>query len=121
MEIMTASIDHLEIVYNLLCELENDLLDKNDFAKVYQSNIKNDDVYYILAVCNLNIIGFASLHIQKLLHHCATIGEIQEIIISKEHQGLGAGAMLFNELKKIAAITKCIQLEVCCNLKREKS
>jgi len=121
MEIIKASIDHLESVYKLLCELENDLLDKNDFSKIYKHNIKNDDVHYVLAVNDLNIIGFASLHIQKLLHHCSTIGEIQEIIVAKEQQGLGVGAMLFEELKKIATTNKCIQLEVCCNLARENS
>ena len=121
MEIINATINELENVYKLLCELEHKKLNKNDFVKVYRDNLENKNVHYILAVNKLDIIGFASLHIQKLLHHCGYIGEIHEIIISKDYQGKGVGTMLFNELKSIAIENKCVQLEVCCNLARKQS
>jgi len=121
MKIIKATIKHLESVYKLLCELENEVLNKNNFVKVYQDNINNKDVHYVLVVDESSIVGFGSLHVQKLLHHCACIGEIQEIIISKKHQGLGVGTMLFDELKRIATANECLQIEVCCNIAREKS
>ena len=121
MKIIAATINHLESVYELLCELENEILDKIAFTKIYQNNISNENIHYILAVYESNIIGFGSLHVQELLHHCAYVGEIQELVVSKEHQGTGVGTMLFNELNKIALTTSCQQLEVACNFLRKKS
>jgi PhnO protein len=121
MEIINADIEHLNMVYNLICELENETLNRFNFAKIYQNNIENNDIYYLLAVEGKTIFGFASLHIQKLLHHCANIGEIQEIIISKNQRGQGTGTALFDKIMEIARVNNCLSLEVCCNQVREKS
>lgn len=121
MEIINGTIDHLEDVYKLICELENGNLEKDNFTRIYQDNINNKDIYYFLAIKELKIIGFASFHIQKLLHHCAKIGEIQEIIILEDEQSSGVGTALFNRIKEVAVQNECVQLEVCCNLAREKS
>jgi len=121
MNIIEAKIEHLNSVYELICELENEKLNKENFTQIYQDNINNKDVHYLLAFDNLNIVGFASLHIQQLLHHCTKIGEIQEIVVSKKLQSSGVGTMLFNQIKELAILHNCLQLEVCCNLTREKS
>jgi len=123
-EIVKANINHLEAIYTLICELENKNLNKNDFSQIYRDNINNDNIFYLIAVEASDIsdiIGFASLHIQKLLHHCGKVGEIQEIIIAKNQQGSGVGTALFNRIKEIAVINNCTLLEVCCNKIREKS
>jgi PhnO protein len=75
----------------------------------------------MLAADKSDIIGFASLHIQKLLHHCAKTGEIQEIIISGKYQESGAGAELFNQMVKIAAANNCMYLEVCAKKVRDET
>ena len=121
MKIINASPKHLEVVYRLICELEDAKIDREDFAQVYLDNINNHDVYYLLAVKEDDVVGFASLHVQKLLHHCAKIGEIQEIIIDRKQQGLGIGSMLFNKIVEIAESNECLQLEVCCSIARELS
>lgn len=121
MRIITATHIHLDDIYKLLCELENNQLDKLSFTKVYKDNLDNSNVYYFIAIDNEIVIGFASLHIQKLLHHCDKIGEVQELIVTKSFQGNGVGNILLNHIKEIAIENECIQLEVCCNIKREKS
>jgi len=121
MNIVKATIEHLNNVYELICELESEKLNKNDFTQIYQDNITNNDIHYLLALDGSSVVGFASLHIQKLLHHCAQIGEIQEIVVSKKQQNLGVGTILFNQIKELAVLHNCLQLEVCCNLTREKS
>jgi len=121
MEIIAASIAHLENVYELICELENDVLDKDDFSRIYRENLNDASIHYFLAVDGQTIIGFASLHIQKLLHHCALVGEIQEIIIAKNQQGSGAGTALFNKIKETATLNNCSLLEVSYGRGREKS
>lgn len=121
LEIIKATIEHLNVVYELICELENECLNKDAFSQIYQDNINNINVYYLLAVDDSNIVGFASLHIQKLLHHCANIGEVQEVVVSIKQQCSGIGSALFNRIKEIAVLNNCLQLEVCCNQTREKS
>ena len=121
LKIIQASIEHLDCVYELICELENECLNKDAFSQIYQGNISNSDVHYLLAVNESGIIGFASLHIQRLLHHCSNIGEIQEMVVSRKHQCSGLGTALFNRIKGIAANNDCSQLEVCCNRVRGES
>ena len=121
MKIVKAAMHNLDAVYNLICELEDRKLDKYEFLRIYQENIADANVHYLLAEDGADIIGFASLHIQKLLHHCAKVGEIQEIIVSEKAQGSGAGTELFNQLAKTAASNNCLQLEVCTSKMREKA
>ena len=120
-EIIKAAMSHLDAVYNLICELEGEALDKYDFMRIYQENIDDRNVHYVLAADRSGVIGFASLHIQKLLHHCAKTGEIQEIIISEKYQGAGAGTELFDYLVKTAVSSGCTHLEVCTRKVREKT
>lgn len=121
MEIRNATINHLNAVYELICELESKELNKEDFSHIFQENVNNNDIHYLLAVEDSDIIGFASLHVQKLLHHCGNVGEIQELVVSKRRQGSGVGTALFNRIKEIAVLNSCGLLEVCCNQVREKS
>ena len=121
MEIKQALIEHLTKVYNLICELENEKIDKDKFTKIYLENINNDNIFYLIAADKEEVIGFSSVHIQNLLHHCAKVAEVQELIVSKDYQGLGVGGLLFDEMKKLASLNNCTEFEVCCNLKREKS
>ena len=121
MEIIKATIGHLDAVYRLMCELECRDLDKYAFLRIYQENIADANVCYMLAVDKNNIVGFASLHMQKLLHYCAKTGEIQEIIISEKYQGLGAEAALFRQMVKTAAANGCLYLEVCARKVRDET
>lgn len=121
MECINATMKNCKDIYYLLCELEHIELDKTSFEEIFRKNVVNPDIHYLLAMDNQNIIGFASLHIQHLLHHVAKVAEIQEIVVGKYYQGQGTGQMLFNRLKEIATENECALLEVCCNQIREKS
>ncbi len=121
LQCINATIENSEDVYHLLCELEHIELDKASFEEIFRKNVINPDIHYLLAMDNQNIIGFASLHIQSLLHHVSKVAEIQEIVVSKHYQGQGVGQILFNRLKEIAIENECALLEVCCNQIREKS
>lgn len=118
MNIVPAEIDDFDQVYSLICELEQNELDKQSCFETYSENLKANNIYYILVKNESDTIAFASLHIQKLLHHCAKIGELQEIIIRKDMRSLGVGELLFQYVLKIAQNNGCKLLEVCCNKKR---
>ena len=103
MQYMSAAKQNSQDVYRLICELEHTELDRASFEKVYESNLANPDIYYLLAMDDQVVAGFASLHIQCLLHHIGRVGEVQELIVSKHYQGQGIGRELFDKLKETAA------------------
>ncbi len=121
MQYVVAEKENLPDVYRLVCELEHAELDRAAFEKVYEGNLANPDIYYLLAMDDQVVAGFASLHIQCLLHHIGRVGEVQELIVSKHYQGQGIGRELFDKLKETAAANGCVLLEVCCNQSRKES
>ena len=121
MEIRKAEEHDLDSVFSLICELEENQIDKNHFCTVYLNNLSDINIFYIVAEEHGKVVGFASMHIQQLLHHAGRIAEIQELIVIKQYQGSGIGYMLTKELKTIAVNNYCINIEVCCNRMRVES
>ena len=121
LKIVKAEEKDFEALYGLLCSLEDTLFDKQSLHEVYAVNLSRDDIHYVVAVDGSRVIGFASLHIQHLLHHAAKIGEIQEIMVREEKRGAGVGKLLFEALKETAIENNCTQLEICCSQARKES
>lgn len=107
MDIINAKLKHLNEVYDLICELEGEKMCKESFSTTYKTNLDTPNVFYRLVIDNEEVVGFASLHIQSLLHHGNRIGELQEIIIKHEKQGCGFGTLLFDDIKQKAEENGC--------------
>ena len=116
-----ASLKDKEQIYNILSALEEVQLDKREFNKIFTTNISDSNIHYLVAVEGSLIIGFASLHIQKLLHHVGNIAELQEIYVLPSLRGQGIGAKMLAKLKSIAKQNHCKNLEVSCNITRKKT
>lgn len=108
-------------IYNLITELEETMLDIKVFTSMYLDNISNSNIYYIIFEKDSKIIGFASLHIQKLLHHVSKVAEVQELVVTESYRNYGIGKIMYDELKAIAKEEGCSQIEVCCNMNRERT
>jgi len=119
--ILPAALEHAQAIYCLMCELEGADLDKQGFQSVFEENLINNDVCYFIALWEVQVVGFSSLHVQHLLHHTAPVGEIQEIVVSRVCRGQGIGQALFESVKKAALAAGCVQLEVCCRKERKRS
>ena len=118
----SAFENDLKKIFVLMCKLEESILNFKDFNTIYLQNLEDKNVHYIVAEDDKKeIVGFISLHVQKLLHHVGKIGEIQELIVVDKERGRGIGKELIKEAKKLAIEKGCIQLEVCCNRKRKES
>lgn len=113
-----AGRDHVDAVYDLICELEGKTFHREEFRAIYLVNLANRRIRYRLAVKENRIIGFGSLHIQDLLHHCGRVGEIQELVVAPEFRNSGTGAMILGDLRTIADENGCVLLEVSCNRNR---
>jgi len=108
----------VEQVYELISELEETMIDKSCFVEIYNDNLSNSFIHYYVYEMDNKVVGFISLHIQKLLHHTASIGEIQELIVQKAARSKGIGRVLFEKAKEVCCKNNCLQMEVCCNQKR---
>lgn len=113
-----ATLNDKEQIYGLIVALEEIAIDTEYFSDVYNANISNPFVFYFVYEKENTILGFISIHVQKLLHHTSNIAEIQELIVDETVRKHGIGKRLFEKAKEIALENGCIQLEVCCNQKR---
>ena len=121
MEIINARPEHFPQIYSLICELEEAPLDRAKLEAVYLRNLTDPGIHYLIALENGGAAGFASVHVQCLLHHGGKIAELQEIVVAESRRGQGIGSLLFSEAEKTARAAECLQLEVCCNRKRTDS
>jgi len=114
-------VDDLLNIYNLICDLEDEKMDLPFFEKVFTENLNDGNVHYFVAVAENCIIGFISLHIQHILHHNNSTGEIQELIISPHFQGHGVGTMLMHKVESLARELKLEELEITTRVYRERA
>lgn len=115
--IRKANADHLEVIYSMVCQLEETRLDFRIFSEGYFFNISNPlNIYLVAEDPEGKVIGFASAHGQFLLHLAAKVYEIQELFVAPAFRGLGCGRSL---LKAIEAQVKSQSsfLEVSAKMK----
>jgi len=117
--IRPAQIQDLNSVYALICSLEDIKFDLNIFRKIYEQNLANNHIFYFIAENDhKNCIGFISLHVQLLLHHCSTVAEIQELMIDESYRSKGIGKLLVQTAENKARSLYCDSFEVTAQVKR---
>jgi len=110
-----------QTVYQMICALRDERLDRQAFSQVYLHNINHSDCFYCMASLEDKPVGFISLHIQQLLHHSGAVGEIQEFYINPDYRGKGIGKLLMEAVKNHAATKAVKSLEVASNKKRTEN
>lgn len=118
-ELKPVESEDLETIYGFICELEEVSFDLDIFKEIFLKNIDNQNIIYLKAIFQSQISGFISCHLQYLLHHCALIGEIQEMYVSPAFRSQGVGKKLLDETIEICKKRGVSQLEVTSNKKRE--
>lgn len=109
----------VQTIYAFICELEETRFDYDRFVEGYQPNLRQPGSIYLVGVSgNSNIVGYISAHGQFLLHHQATVFEIQEFFVAREYRGNGIGRDLLNALEKEVRITATL-IEVTAQVKRK--
>jgi len=119
--IRRTTIEDLEAVYILICDLEDHHMDGDAFSEVFIKNLSDPDIYYFVAEINNRIIGFLSLYVQHILHHSKPTCELQELNIVPELRGSGIGGMLIEEAEKIARNLNLEEIELTTKTHRNKA
>jgi len=118
MNIRRIERDDFEFVYHSLCDLENEILDREALEKIFYENIENPSFSYLIAEIENEKTGFITFHTQNLLHHCGPVGEIQEFYITEHFRGKGVGRHLIRRIIAFAEEKKLKSIEVTTNKNR---
>lgn len=126
---MTMKLDKLHIrraaerdapvLYDMICGLENTVIDRIAFQSVFDRNIFAENIAYFIAELDGKPVGMVSCHIQALLHHSALVSEIQEMYVDPSYRSYGVGHLLMNFVKDYARNHGAIQMEVTSRNYRE--
>ncbi|MEZ0610015.1 GNAT family N-acetyltransferase [Fibrella sp. WM1] len=116
-----ATLDDLPFVYESLCDLEETTLPYPAFERIYRDNLSNPAIRYVLSEVDNVPVGFASCHVQLLLHHAGPVAEIQELYVRPEYRSQGIGRQLIEHIMHIARQEEWVHLEVTSNRKRQRT
>jgi len=119
--IREASIKDFTDVYQFICELQGKVFDKETMSTLYNENISNPNYIYLVASEDNNTVGYASCHVQNLLHHAGKIAEIQEMFVLPKYRSTGVGKLMMDDIKKRVKEKGVLQLEVTTRSIREKA
>lgn len=103
------------LLYGMLCDLENEVLDPDSFGSIYRANLQNERIGYFIAEVEGQAIGMAGCYVQLLLHHAAPVGEIQEMYVDPTVRSKGIGKALIQAVFDYARQQGAHQVEVTSN------
>lgn len=117
-EIRPAAAEDWEQVYGLMCQLENEELDKEEFYRIYMEQRKNPDFCGLVYAIDGQAEAFVNMRMEGQLHHAAPVAEILELIVGENLRGQGIGKVLFHEACRRAAERGCVCLDVTSGRQR---
>lgn len=116
-----ASVKDLNIVYQLICELEQEQLNKDRFKNIYQKAMDQNDIYYYVYRYQEKVVGFISLYIHHYLHHDHDTGEIVELVVLPEYRNLKIGQQLIQYVERKAVELGLEEIELSTSTYRKKA
>ena len=117
---LAVSVDQPEI-YSLICALEETSFPQEMFAWGFYTMLSSASHLLLVAEEEGQIVGLLHLRMEFQLHHCGTVAEIMELIVSREVRSKGIGAALLKAAREQAIQHHCIQFEVTSNQKRKQA
>lgn len=121
LSIREATIGDRDIIYNMICGLENMIMDRDGFDFVFNKNLTSTNIRYFLGEYLGKPVGMVSCHIQPLLHHAALVSEIQEMYVEPEYRSMRFGKELITHVVNYAKANGAIQMEVTSRNIREQA
>ena len=113
--------EDIEEVYGLVCELEEEELNRVTFMEIFMKILDGSQHICFVYETAGHIFGFIHLRWEEQLHHAGKVAEVMELDVAREYRSNGIGRALFEIGREWARDSGCIQLEVSCNQRRERS
>ena len=109
------------LIYDLLCELENTAIDKEGFNIAFMKQFYDDSYRCLLYEENDEIIGILNMRIEHQLHHGGKVAEIMELYVKEKYRLNGIGKKLLEEAVRIARDEECKRIELSSSYWRTQS
>lgn len=91
-------------------------LDKEKAEEIFKKINSNPNHYVYVAILDGRVVGSTSMIIEpKFIHNGGNIAHIEDVVVSKEHQGKGIGEMLMNSLLELAKNNNCYKTILDCS------
>ncbi len=116
-----ASPNDLEDVYRLICDLEGEPLTPDHFAQNYKVNLADSNIHYLVACEGEKVIGFLSMHLQRILHHEKLTCELQELNVLPDYRSRGVGRLLMEYAEKLAVNLGLEEVELTTRVFRTRA
>jgi (aminoalkyl)phosphonate N-acetyltransferase len=119
--IRKALLNDDEAVYEMICDLEEQKLNRNSFSNIYRKNVSNSPNRYFIIENEKSIIGFINIHIKSILHHADEVAEIEEFIIKEDLRSSGIGGQIIKYIIDMLKNENILNLELVSNMRRDKA
>ncbi len=119
--IRPANSADISLVYELICDLEDTKLDFEAFKSIYNINIRSTEAVYLVAEYNKAVVGFLSIHVQRILHHTRPTCELQQLNVFNDYRSLGIGTALMQEAERIAKELGLEEIELTTKIFRKRA
>lgn len=119
--IRLADKKDVEFVYYLICELEDETFDFDDFKAIYFNMLEDSKQRFLLYEEDEIVKGLCHFTISYHLHHCDKVADIMELVVSSEYRDTGIGHELIEKAIEIAKLEHCSQIELDTNQRRKQA
>lgn len=119
--IRAATTADCQIIYDLICDMEETKLPFETFRCIYFKQIANPRYECLVYEEQGVVLGFINMRYEYQLHHAAVIAEIMEFCVDASVRSKGIGKLLFDTACDHARTSNCVQIEVACNQLRAKT
>lgn len=116
--IRPATIEDIDLFYELNCDMEQEQFDYETFKNIYESLLLNPNHIFFVAEVKGKKAGGLHMRIEKQLHHCAFVAEMIELTVLPEFRSKGIGKALVEHAVTYARQADCAVIELRSNAKR---
>jgi GNAT superfamily N-acetyltransferase len=118
--IRAATPNDASAVFTLLHELGYESLEADKFGIAFQAVLNHSEMHVLVAEdADRNVLGMISVSHRPQLHLGGTIVTIDELVVTAQARGTGAGRALLEHARKIAGDLGAQRLELTTNRSRE--
>ncbi len=91
-------------------------LDKDKADEIFKKINSNPNHYVYVAIIGDRIVGSTSMIVEpKFIHNGGNVAHIEDVVVSKEHQGKGIGEKIMNSLLELAKNNNCYKTILDCS------
>ena len=91
-------------------------LDKEKAEEILKKIKSNPNHYVYVAILDDKVVGSTTMIIEpKFIHDGGNVAHIEDVVVSKEHQGKGIGEMIITSLLELAKNNNCYKTILDCS------